>query len=189
MGGEGSGLKQQTQHAIVERIPRWLASVAISLFVGLLVISFFTGRKITWSPLGFDPPSTTVSVAPGADVPFGAVVAFNAEVCPDGWEEFEKAYGRFVRGIDKSGGRVDPDGQRLPGVLQEDTFESHQHAERPAAGTNWYTLYDRTQGSWPNEKEGNSSPSDATQTGATGDSETRPKNVALLYCQKFTDDE
>ena len=36
-------------------------------------------------------------------IPSGAVMAFNQNSCPFGWLEYKAAYGRFIRGIDKSG--------------------------------------------------------------------------------------
>ena len=46
-------------------------------------------------------------------IPKGAVVPFAADKCPDPyWEEYPRAYGRFIRGIDKREQPVDPDGLR-----------------------------------------------------------------------------
>lgn len=35
--------------------------------------------------------------------------------------EFKPAHGRFIRGIDKSGNKIDPEGKRSPGKLQSDS--------------------------------------------------------------------
>ncbi len=107
-----------------------------------------------------------------------AVVAFNLPTCPAGWEEYTPAYGRFIRGIDKSGTAIDPRSPRTPGSLQDDEFKKHNHT--------------RDNDVWD---FGNTQQSGATQcgtcqgyghgntvTGETGGDETRPKNVALLYC-------
>lgn len=59
--------------------------------------------------------------------PAGAVMAFDLTSCPEGWSEYLPARGRFVRGIDGSGG-VDPDGVRVPGHQQGDANKSHTHA-------------------------------------------------------------
>lgn len=109
-------------------------------------------------------------------VPSGAVVAFDAETCPsEGWKEYKAAYGRFVRGIDRSGSNVDPDGERNPGSLQEDEFKAHNHSEqRFKIGT--HCGLDGCNGGPTNE---------TVQTGSTGGQETRPRNVALLYCVKL----
>lgn len=115
-------------------------------------------------------------------LPSGAVLAFNLEQCPEPhWKEYQQAYGRFVRGIDKSGNGTDPDGKRAPGSIQHDQFAAHTH-ERPR------DVYDAGGGddaAWVAPDRhfafGYSNP---PPTGATGGSETRPDNVALLYCEK-----
>lgn len=116
-----------------------------------------------------------------AKIPKGAVVPFEASDCPIGWTDYLPAQGRFIRGIDKIGA-VDPDGRRQPGTLQKDQFAEHRH-ERPAA------VYDAGGGpnaSWVasarNLGYGHINP---PPTGSAGSgTETRPNNVALLYCQK-----
>ena len=118
------------------------------------------------------------------EIPSGMVVAFDSETCPSGeWEEYKLAYGRFVRGIDKSGTNIDPDGKREPGGQQDDSFERHDHIEHPSKGNLWLARYKPGdgKGTWPGEKMGNIL---GHKTEKTGDAETRPKNVALLYCKK-----
>lgn len=111
-------------------------------------------------------------------VPPGAVMAFALEECPKPyWTEYEPAYGRFVRGIDRSGSGLDPDGERVPGENQGDAFASHSHPQ----------VYKDVQGhfsrdGWEWVPHVNQSGSVGSNTAATGASETRPKNVALLYC-------
>lgn len=112
-----------------------------------------------------------------AALPQGSIVAFNRQSCPTGWSEFQPAYGHFIRGIDKSGKAIDPDGQRAPGHLQTDELKKHMH-----------TLGDAGQADWSGRgykgkqriKSGNGSIS----TSVSGGSETRPKNIALLICEK-----
>jgi hypothetical protein len=115
----------------------------------------------------------------------GAVIAFNAEKCPDGWREYEPAYGRFIRGLDKSGTSIDPD-KRTLGSPQGDALQSHKHV----AEGNWFITDDRGTinrggeiGSRAKEKVGI-----PISDGVNGEprlaNETRPKNVALLYCEK-----
>lgn len=114
-------------------------------------------------------------------IPTGAVIAFNSAQCPQGWEEYSLAYGRFIRGIDRGETKVDPEGERDPGSRQEDQFSSHSHT-RPR------DVYDAGGGldsSWVAHSRyfgyGHSNP---PATGKAGGSETRPDNVALLYCEK-----
>lgn len=112
----------------------------------------------------------------------GAVVGFNSAQCPSGWFEVKNAYGRFLRGIDKVGA-TDPAGPRAPGSVQEDAFKSHTHT-RPK---DVYDFGGPTVGSVAAGQalgysfDGNSP---APPTGASGDAETRPKNMAVLFCQK-----
>ena len=113
-------------------------------------------------------------------VPAGAVMAFNLSTCPEGWSEYLPARGRFVRGIDATGIN-DPEGVRAPGSLQDGALQSHSHTL-----SNLGLCVGCSNGgphsplSW--------APSD-TATGDVHDqadraTETRPKNVALLYCEK-----
>ena len=120
------------------------------------------------------------------DLPKGAVVAFDLAACPsDEWEEYKLAYGRFIRGIDKSGENIDPQGERNPGSHQDGEFKAHAHDEHPAKGNNWHTNYQRNdpQATWGSERGGNKI--SGLRTAETGGPETRPKNVALLYCEKI----
>jgi phage-related tail fiber protein len=131
-----------------------------------------------------------VAAGPGR-VPAGAVMAFYRSTPPTGWLECNgqsaAAYpnlvaigvittpdlrGFFVRGWDNSRG-IDPG--RALGTAQEDAFEAHSHG--------FLTKENGTGGSaaW------NGQPDTRlfyTNTTATGGTETRPKNIALMYCIK-----
>jgi hypothetical protein len=114
-------------------------------------------------------------------MPKGAVLAFNRQSCPPGWQEYAKAYGRFIRGIDKGESGIDPDGVREPGSTQDEAFAAHSHS-RPRG------VYDAGGGpdaSWVAHDHyfgyGHANP---PETGKAGGGETRPDNVALLYCEK-----
>lgn len=80
--------------------------------------------------------------------------------------------GEFIRGWDHYRG---VDVGRLRGSAQSDAFKSHSHSYtrygdlHRASGTN--------SGHWINTASGN--------TGTTGSTETRPRNIALMYCIKF----
>ena len=118
-------------------------------------------------------------------VPVGAVVAFETESCPSpGWTEYKGAYGRFIRGIDRSGMAIDPDHEsRKIGSAQPDAIQYHSHTtEIREFG------HDRNDGGLPNKSEDNDG-REVTKESVPGpkghfSSETRPKNVALLYCLK-----
>ena len=108
-------------------------------------------------------------------VPKGAVVAFNLESCPSGWSEYKPAYGRFVRGIDRSGGNLDPDGERAVGSIQAHQIEKHSHK------------YYGVQVAVPHNGGGHALGDLGRQNSKTaevGGNETRPVNVALLYCER-----
>lgn len=114
-------------------------------------------------------------------MPSGAVLAFNRETCPPDWKEYALAYGRFIRGIDKGDSGIDPDGERELGSTQSEQFKAHSHT-RPRG------VYDAGGGpdsAWVAHSRhfgyGHSNP---PSTGKVGGSETRPDNVALLYCEK-----
>lgn len=106
----------------------------------------------------------------------GSVVAFNKKKCPEDWEPYTDLYGRFIRGLDKSK-KIDP--KRKLGSIQDDTVQEHIHANMYAnhGGNNPAVAH-----------HGASDKNAAAKTGgiekARHSNETRPKNVALLYCEK-----
>jgi phage-related tail fiber protein len=81
--------------------------------------------------------------------------------------------GKFLRGIGGNAAAI--------GTIQGDAFKSHTHPEQ-----SFIKVSDTWRGG------GGSSPDDATgrsgwgfTTGATGDVETRPINMAVVYCIKY----
>lgn len=80
--------------------------------------------------------------------------------------------GEFIRGMDVGRG-VDPSGSRLPGTVQLDEFKSHTH-----------TYQNHTASGGGGGPTLNQYPT-PTQTGATGGAETRPRNVALMWCMYY----
>lgn len=120
----------------------------------------------------------------------GAVVSFNSSSCPKGWREFKAAYGRFIRGIDKSGSSVDPDGQRTVSNIQEDAFQGHLHSIEPSAskahGPNNQAPHGYANGGYGlTVKSTGEATTQSFYTGARIANETRPKNVSLLYCERL----
>jgi hypothetical protein len=110
----------------------------------------------------------------------GAVMAFNASTCPDGWTEYLPARGRFLRGIDNGAGN-DPDGTRAPGSAQADKVGPHTHdttGNRIVTTSGGIGLNAGADRYW----NGNY-PVTATTLLSGGDVETRPKNVAVIFCQ------
>jgi hypothetical protein len=111
----------------------------------------------------------------GAGIPTGAIMAFDLTTCPTGWSEYTAARGRFLRGIDNGAGN-DPDGTRAPGNIQADEFKSHSHGVGVLLGG--------ATGSNGTPASGNGSANYTRNTNATGGDETRPVNVAVLFCRK-----
>lgn len=114
-----------------------------------------------------------------------SVVAFDSKACPAGWVEYAPAYGRFVRGLDRGETKQDPDGLREPGSVQASAVGRHTHSvDAPfpyagaaknatafvvgPAGVSYLRIGAKTE-----------------QGTAKADGlapESRPINVALLYC-------
>lgn len=125
-----------------------------------------------------------------AAIPSGAVLSFNSRSCPSGWAEYKPAYGRFIRGIDNSGQKIDPIGMRSPGSVQNDAFGKHDHG----GGAHTHNVA-ALLGSLPNgPKTGSAHGTQRTTLPlefidgkiiiSQGEEETRPKNVSLLFCEK-----
>lgn len=112
----------------------------------------------------------------GGGTPSGAVMAFNLASCPSGWSEYTLARGRFIRGIDSTGTN-DPDGVRALGSTQTDDFKSHSHSYSAPPLNN----YKAQAGGFTNNVTAGSA---GSNSGNSGGDETRPINVALLYCEK-----
>lgn len=151
-------------------------------------------------------PVGTTQTTAAVSIPVGAVMAFDLKVCPPGWSEYKPAYGRFVRGIDRSGTKEDPEGQRAAGSLQDDGIRNITGELHGVEGTNNLAVswgfrpgengafsvaknddtYNKYGGGYnPNGGMGVTAVFDASKdTGAHVRGEVRPKNVALLYCRK-----
>lgn len=102
-------------------------------------------------------------------------MAFDLASCPSGWTEYTAARGRFLRGIDNGAGN-DPDGTRAAGSTQEDDLKSHTHTYFESYNAN--AQYAST-----NNESGNKGGA-TSNSGSAGGAETRPKNVAVLFCRK-----
>ena len=112
----------------------------------------------------------------GVGIPAGTISAFASTTCPTGWSEYTPARGRFLRGIDNGAGN-DPSGTRVPGNVQEDVFKTHSVTISPAATASTGSGTGFIRG-------GDATGAGFNMTGtASGGAETRPKNVAVTYCQ------
>ena len=119
----------------------------------------------------------------------GMISPFNLTTCPTGWKPADGTNGtpdlrgQFIRGLNDFGTGVRNDGKQDPenrslGSYQSDEFKSHTHSTVQMIGDNNVDGVDSTtthSGDHHNE---------ARETGATGGNETRPKNIALIYCVK-----
>ena len=112
-------------------------------------------------------------------VPAHAVLPFDLAQCPPGWQEYTPAYGRMVRGIDRSGQGIDPSGERAAGSLQGDMVGNHTHSVIEMIPNN---NIDGVDSATTHSDEHHN---ETRQTGACCGPETRSKNVALLYCEKL----
>ena len=146
----------------------------------------------------------------GSNLINGAIAAFASASCPTGWTEYTTARGAFLRGIDNGAG-LDPSGTRTAGNYEADTFASHTHtvtdpghahgitdpghyhvlpnigyrgnsanssgSSYPTTGANTNTNSAYTGISV------NSATTGITGTNSTGSTETRPKNIAVIFCQ------
>ena len=155
------------------------ATIGAATMTGDLVL--YSGAPLTSSSAA--PRSyvdTQVSSVSG--VPVGAVIAFNLTACPTGWAAANGAgttvdmRGYFVRGLD-TGGAIDP--SRTLGSLQQDQLQDHTHGVAFRVSANGTGSAEEIQ-NYPSTGYYATSP---PLTGNHG-TETRPKNIALLYCQK-----
>lgn len=148
--------------------------------------------------------SGTMQVCDGAEwgnvgigVPTGTIAAFAAASCPSGWSEYTPARGRFLRGIDILAAGIDPDGTRAAGNIQGDSFQGHWHQayvdltnrEGQNSGNTYFAWRGDSGGfnTQANDNGGDSMTRQAISDGNNGtpriSTETRPKNVAVIFCQ------
>jgi hypothetical protein len=133
-------------------------------------LSCSTGEIPKWSGSGW----ACAADSGGGGVPTGTIAAFATTTCPTGWTEYTPARGRFLRGIDNGAGN-DPAGTRAPGNVQADDLKSHSHVQTGTGtgGLNQTPLGGGSVGTTAS----------VLSTLATGGAETRPKNVAVIFCQ------
>lgn len=144
---------------------------------GQIVDAIYDGTQfeLVSAPVNTPPPTSAV--------PAGAVMAFNLSACPVGWVASNGSGGTvdlrgyFVRGLDTGGG-VDP--SRTLGSYQADQFQDHTHNITASNGVSGGTLVTQPLTS----ATGTVNFSTTGPISGNHGSETRPKNVALLYCQK-----
>lgn len=149
---------------------------------GLMIFNTTAGQFQFWS-------GTAWNGLGGSGVPTGTIAAFALTTCPAGWTEYVAARGRFLRGIDNGAGN-DPDGTRAPGNVQADALQNITGSLNvPRArmlGATSTGAFDHTSagslGATGDTQAGLAVTFDASRVARTAD-ETRPKNVAVLFCQ------
>lgn len=142
---------------------------------GLMIFNVTAGQYQFWT-------GSTWSALGGTGIPVGTIAAFALTTCPTGWSEYVAARGRFLRGIDNGAGN-DPSGTRAPGNTQADAFQGHAHNYNipNAGGWTWTLDYAGNAGNYPAVT--GSIVSDGSSGTPRTSNETRPKNVAVLFCQ------
>ncbi len=120
-------------------------------------------------------------------IPKGAIMAFNLNSCPTGWDNFEAANGRFLRGIDLENKNIDPDGVRKAGSIQDDRFQNHSHSmdsvqssAHAPGGRGGHGYQAGPQGYNVARTNAVAADADVRQDSR----ETRPKNVAVTFCYR-----
>jgi len=105
------------------------------------------------------------------------VVAVKSTKCPQGWDDYKPGYGQFIRGYDREGTIDDPN--RRIGSKQADSIQQHVHA-------NMYANHSGTSPAvgYAGASDKNSAAKTGGIEGANVSGETRPKNIALLFCEK-----
>lgn len=114
-------------------------------------------------------------------VPTGAIMAFSLSACPTGWALADGTSGTpdlrgvFIRGLDNGRG-LDP--ARTLGSYQLDDLKAHTHTYHDMVYNNSIDGVDSVT-TYSDEHH-----DETRNTGSTGGTETRPKNVAFIYCIK-----
>lgn len=171
----------------------------VGLSVGFLSTSLFAAAAAmnVFSP-GEVISSAEINQNFAIAAPEGAIMAFYLADCPEGWTVADgengtpDLRGRFIRGMDNMGigaANVDPQSAlRTLGHEQMDAFQGHRHsplgqsfwghngggAAGPALGSIAWAPYSTT----------GDPTADASGIAPRTSTETRPRNVALIYCMR-----
>lgn len=182
LGSAGSYLPQITTAQVSAST---ISTTAIQIFSPTTALSCSSNTAGT---LRYNSPTTTLELCTGTGwrpmgvgIPAGTISAFASTTCPTGWSEYTAARGRFLRGIDNGAGN-DPTGTRAPGATQADDFKSHTHNVQNTGPNNGYTGFD-SDGTGTGFQPGDAWYHSGITIAATGGAETRPKNVAVTFCQ------
>lgn len=117
-------------------------------------------------------------------VPTGAVMAFNATVCPTGWSEFTDARGRVVVGLDPSNASFDFLGEQggeeaHPLSIEEMPEHFHTYTFRRSVSQS-YSSYSWHENDWILENQTR----DTSSVGGNLPHNNLQPYIALIYCVK-----
>lgn len=148
----------------------------ISIQIAISVVSLLIVAVVVWTV-----PRIS-SIFSGVFVPKGAIVAFTEESCPEGWEEYRNAKGRFLRGVSESD-KIEKLGGTDTVTLEEDHLPRHRHRVHdtdhtatpghPDDGSMEYGRYYKNRSYTDFAGQEDPTPID-----------TVPQYVGVLYCQK-----
>lgn len=189
-------------------------SACIALLVAVLIALNFASNAFAGDATSFNPTSVAVQARAASDTPIGGVIPYRGNSVPDGWLECNgqstagypglaaviganvpDLRGEFIRGLD-SGRGIDTG--RTLGSAQADEFKAHSHSITVSgSGTvpynplNSHGVGPRDAINAPDNQFGYriqntlTIPFTASGTSSSaGGSETRPRNVALMYIIK-----
>jgi len=176
---------------IMSRLKNWIYfGIGLSLTVWVISLVYATisygslWNQTTWDNLTADKWNKLYEHS----VPVWFVGSFNLTSCPNWWTEYTPARWRFIRWIDSTWTNDDV---RIAWDIQEDAFQWHWHLVgspndilRRADGTMRWTNASNTsteRSTWYGARR---IVTDTVNWTPRIASETRPKNVALLFCQK-----
>lgn len=169
--------------------------------VGLaVVLSFYAlmAQSLTSFNAGDVVSASTINANFLIAAPEGTISAFHLSACPNGWVAADGTggtpdlRGRFIRGRDDAGSGaagVDPSGVRAVGDEQMDAFQGHYHSHdirTATGGTDRNATIGR--GTTTGGTVDTIVAQDPITDGANGtpriSDETRPRNVALIFCMR-----
>ena len=152
----------------------------ILIQIGISVISLLIVAAVLWAVPKI---SSLFSVV---FVPKGAIVAFTEESCPEGWEEYDKAEGRFLRGVSEPD-KIEEVGGSDTTTLGLDNLPRHRHGVPMALYSTPLHAHEKSRRyKYYSDSE---DPKNQTFTGYQGKGNPTPLSVlpqyvAVLYCQR-----
>lgn len=163
-----------------------VSSFVFCLFSVLFLKVLWALTKVSlWDPLTATRWNDIVDYVTWNSIPSWAIMAFNLSSCPQWWSEYTIARWRFLRWLDNWAWN-DPDCSTrswwcVVGSTQVDAFKSHSHWM--LVGWWWYNSI--TSEAWRQFVRDNWVQWTVwVWIGYNWWNETRPKNVAVLYCIK-----